>query len=615
MHLARGLLLGAGLVLGVIALVFMLYLSSFTDSTRATNDLAALRTHAYQVALAADRSVHEQDPWVLEDAILRNQIVTGDLSNHLHGALPAAEADALLGAVDRSWNDTIGTARLFADGDAEFDEVVASVDRTGAAVDELMMVLADRGEAQTDRLKSVLRAGIVLLAIGGFLLVSAFLRQRRRSSEVDALTGVLARDRFRAQLAVALLNRRQLTKLAVAVVDVDRFRRINKTLGAEQGDRVLRDVARRIQDALPAGASVGRRSGDEFLILLPEQDAEGARDVAQRVLASLDRPLVYQTGELRAGVSIGLAVAPDDGVDAKALLDAADAARDDAKADGGGTYRFVRGGSTNAPAEDALALEIELRNALKQDEFELFYQPQVDIRTGEIVGAEALLRWRSPSRGLVSPDHFIPLLEESRLIVPVGAWAIHSAALQAKDWVGLADRPFRVAVNISARQLLQSDLVSTVRDALGASGLPPANLELEVTETVAIQNPDEAVRVLEALAALGVQSALDDFGTGHSWLSHLKLLPRMSLKIDRSFVSGITKNAEDRAIVAGLITVAHTLQRTVVAEGVERAGELALLEEMHCDIAQGFYFSRPVPAAEFTALLQRAHPWAPDSAA
>lgn len=245
----------------------------------------------------------------------------------------------------------------------------------------------------------------------------------------------------------------------------------------------------------------------------------------------------------------------------------------------------------------------------------MFYQPQVEVRSGEIVGAEALLRWRSAERGLVEPDRFIPLLEESRLILPVGAWAIHAAAQQAKRWLDLGHRPFRVAVNVSARQLFQSDLVLTVQDALRESQLPPSSLELEVTETVAIQDPDEAVRVLEELAALGVQSALDDFGTGHSWLSQLRLLPKMSLKIDRSFVGGITENAEDRAIVAGLVTVAHTLERTVVAEGVERAAQLAMLEEMNCDIAQGFYFSAALPADEFTDLLQREHPGAPASAA
>ena len=610
LQLARALWVSSAILVAGGAILFTFYLSSFGDSTRAASDLAELRTYAQRVALAANMSVDGDGAEMLEESIVEAELRTAGLSDYLSRVFADGEADGMLTEVKDAWATTAETARQFADGDAEFENVVAAADETGIAVDELLSALAARSESRTDQFRLVLQASVLLLVMGGILSASALLRQRRRVREMDALTGVLSRDRFREQLAFELLNQRGASNLAVAVVDIDRFRRINQTLGAEQGDRVLRDVARRIQDALPRGACVGRRGGDEFLLMLPDQDAEGSRDIARGILAALDRPLAYQSGELRAGVSIGLALAPHDGSNAAALLSAADVARDGAKADGGGTYRFAdRGAST--PEEDTLALEVELRHALENEEFELFYQPQIDVESGDIVGAEALLRWRSPQRGLVSPDRFIPLLEESRLIVPVGNWAIRRAAQQAREWIDLRDEPFRIAVNVSARQLFQSDLVAAVRGALAESGLPAENLELEVTETVAIQSPDEAVRVLEEIADLGVLSSLDDFGTGHSWLNHLKLLPKMSLKIDRSFVSGITENAEDRAIVAGLVTVAHTLQRTVVAEGVERASQLALLEEMHCDVAQGYYFSRPVPAEDFETLLLRDLPWAP----
>jgi EAL domain-containing protein (putative c-di-GMP-specific phosphodiesterase class I) len=356
---------------------------------------------------------------------------------------------------------------------------------------------------------------------------------------------------------------------------------------------------------------IARRGGDEFLVLVDDCPRDQARDLADAVLEALDRPLIYGSGQVRVGVSIGLALAPDDGEDRELLLDAADHARDDAKLDGGGTYRFARGDAPPTRSGDALQLELELRRALEREEFELFYQPQVDVHSGDIVGAEALLRWHSPNRGLVDPDRFIPLLEESRLIVPVGAWTIAQATRQARAWTDARGRPFRVAVNVSARQLYQSNLVPTVRKALADAALPANQLELEVTETVAIQNPEEAVRVLEELTAIGVRCALDDFGTGHSWLRHLRLLPTMSMKIDRSFVGGITENPEDLAIVAGLVTVAHTLQRTVVAEGVERAAQLTALEEMHCDVAQGYFFSPPVTARDFSTFLFRKHPWLP----
>ncbi len=614
LDLARYVWLIGGLVIALAAFLFLFHLSRVNDATRAASDLAELRTYAQKVALAAEMTSHDEDLTMLEDSILQAETQTSELPVYLERILDDEEADALLADVKDAWATTADTARSYVSGDEEFDAVIAAADDTGVAVDDLLTVLTERSESRADQTRTVLQAGIVLLALGALIFGGTLLRQRRRAAEMDALTGVLSRDRFRSHLTVALLNRRPSDSVAVAIVDIDRFRRINETLGSEQGDRVLRDIARRIQDTLPRDACVGRRGGDEFLVLLPGADIEGARDAAQAILESLDQPLTYQTGELRAGVSIGLAVAPRDGTETTALILAAVGARDRAKRDGGGTYGFATGDAVG-PVENTLELEVELRRALDNDEFLLYYQPQIDVESGAIVGAEALLRWRSPSRGLVSPERFIPLLEETRMIVPVGGWAIREAAAQAKQWLDLRNQPFRVAVNVSARQLFQSDLVTTVRDALETSGLPASCLELEVTETVAIQNPEEAVRVLEDLAALGIQSSLDDFGTGHSWLSHLRLLPKMSLKIDRSFVAGITRNAEDRAIVAGLVTVAHTLERTVVAEGVERAAELALLEEMHCDVAQGYYFSRPVPAEEFTNLLQRTHPWMPASAA
>jgi diguanylate cyclase (GGDEF)-like protein len=610
-RLARVLSLVTGLIVVAATLLLLMQLSTVTDSTRAATDLAELRTRAQRVALAAELAGQEADSETLEVALASAEDVLARLPDHLYPAIGEERAGLRLASVHASWDRLAGLARAYLEGDTDLGQVIAAADATGVAVGGLMAVVTDHSEASAARLRSVLLVEASLLAVGMVLFAASLVVGRRRSTDVDPLTGVLTRDRFRGQVDVALLNRRGWATLAIAVIDIDRFRRINQTLGAEQGDRVLRDVARRIQDVLPRDATLGRRSGDEFLLLLPGRDPQAVREVVAAILGVLDQPLVYQTGELRAGVSIGIALAPRDGTAYPALLHAADQARDAAKAEGGGTYRFADGGAAEARHDDTLQLEIELRRALEQGEFELYYQPQVSVRSGEIVGAEALLRWRSPTRGLVSPERFVPLLEESRLIVPVGQWVIQTAARQARAWVDLCDRPFRIAVNVSARQLFQSDLVTTVRRAIADSGLQPENLDLEVTETVAIRHTDEAVRVLDEIAALGVRSSLDDFGTGHSWLGHLRLLPHMSLKVDRSFIAGLTRNEEDRAIVAGLITVAHTLRRTVIAEGVERAAELTMLEDMGCDVAQGYFFSRPLPAHQFEALLQRERPWMP----
>lgn len=338
---ARALWAAAVLVAAAAALLLMLDLSSMNDSTRAATALADLRTSAQRVALAADLSAHGDSPIKLDESIRNAERRTAELPDYLDGALDGAEAEQMLDEIEVAWAETAASAYAFLAGEAAFETVVAAADGTGAEVDELLGVLAERSEARTTRLRTLVQGATVLLVLGGIAFAAAALRQRRRAAEVDALTGVLARDRFRAELSIALINMRRTSSLAVAIIDVDRFRRINETLGAGQGDRVLRDVARRIQDALPRGASVGRRGGDEFLVLLPDTDVDGSREIAQGILESLDQPLVYQTGELRAGVSIGLAVAPRDGREVQTLIQAADGARDAAKTDGGGTYRFA----------------------------------------------------------------------------------------------------------------------------------------------------------------------------------------------------------------------------------------------------------------------------------
>jgi diguanylate cyclase (GGDEF)-like protein len=608
--LKRVLCVVAGGALLLAAFSGLRLLASFDDRSTATTELAMLHADVERIALAAEIADRQQDPAVLERAI----DVGSDNLDHLRiAALPLTDriGPGALARLQRTWATTIRAARDLVANQGDSPDLVAATDAVNASIADLMARFTALESSHLAFQRRATFAGLTAFAVGALAALGAFRLEVRSGADLDPLTGALSRDRFHRLLGRTLRRRTPGRQVAVILIDIDRFRRINQTLGVRDADRVLRDLPRRVGSALPPGAVIARRGGDEFLVLVDDCPRDQARDLADAVLEALDRPLIYGSGQVRVGVSIGLALAPDDGEDRELLLDAADHARDDAKLDGGGTYRFARGDAPPTRSGDALQLELELRRALEREEFELFYQPQVDVHSGDIVGAEALLRWHSPNRGLVDPDRFIPLLEESRLIVPVGAWTIAQATRQARAWTDARGRPFRVAVNVSARQLYQSNLVPTVRKALADAALPANQLELEVTETVAIQNPEEAVRVLEELTAIGVRCALDDFGTGHSWLRHLRLLPTMSMKIDRSFVGGITENPEDLAIVAGLVTVAHTLQRTVVAEGVERAAQLTALEEMHCDVAQGYFFSPPVTARDFSTFLFRKHPWLP----
>jgi diguanylate cyclase (GGDEF)-like protein len=407
---------------------------------------------------------------------------------------------------------------------------------------------------------------------------------------------LLLEDRIEQAIAHASRGKHH---CAVLFVDLDRFKMVNDSLGHFTGDELLRAVALRLQGLVRAGDTVSRLGGDEFVLLLREvADVDHAASVASKIVEAMREPFRLQEQELFVTPSIGISVFPLHGDKSQMLITRADAAMYNAKQAGRNNYQiFASDMSTFFP--ERLMLENDLRRAISRGEFELHYQPKVDVREELIVGMEALLRWRHPQRGLIAPQDFIPLAEDTGLIVPIGAWVIQEACAQNTAWQNAGMAHLRVAVNISGVQFRQKDLLDTIGRALEESGLAAECLEIEITESVVMQNASEAIVTLEKLSRMGIHVSIDDFGTGYSSLSYLKRFPIDKLKIDRSFIRDVSSDMDDAAIVRATIGLAHNLRLKVVAEGVETADQLQFLRSLGCDEYQGYYKSHPLAAAEF----------------
>lgn len=433
-------------------------------------------------------------------------------------------------------------------------------------------------------------------------------RQIRHISYHSLLTDLpnrrLLLERLEQELAHA---QREDRLVAVMFINLDRFQQINSSFGHHVGDLLLKAVAGRLRRQVRAGDTVAHAGGDEFgLVLTDMKGAQDAADVAQELIDTIARePVLVDDREIFITACIGISLFPFDGIEANALVKNADVALRHAKAAGGSSFRYYAA-HMNASAWQRMAMETELHRALEREEFVLHYQPKVDLASGKVIGMEALLRWQSAERGLVVPGEFVPLLEETGLILPVGTWVLDTACQQARAWQQAGLSAVRIAVNLSVQQFRQPDFAGTVRNILEKSGLNlnAVTIELELTESLLVKDLDGTVALLDELHEMGVRLSIDDFGTGYSCLNYLKHLPIDNLKIDQSFVRNLPVNREDAAIVDAIITLGHGLGLNVIAEGVETVEQLVSLQTMGCNEAQGYLFSRPVPAAEMTLLLQ-----------
>lgn len=414
---------------------------------------------------------------------------------------------------------------------------------------------------------------------------------------------VLLNDRIAQAIVMA---KRRSTTLALLFIDLDNFKHINDSLGHAVGDQLLQSVAQRLCSCVRSSDTVSRQGGDEFVILVTEDSlAENAALTADKVLAALTQPHFIAGHELHVTPSIGISVYPGDGEDADTLLKKADTAMYQAKERGRNNYQFFKS-DMNERAVERQVVETHLRHALERNQFELHYQPKVDLNTGKITGAEALLRWRHPDWGMVLPERFISIAEDCGLIVPIGRWVLREACAQARRWQDRKLEPACIAVNISAVEFRSKDFVAGVRAILSETGLPPDCLQLEVTESVLMRDADATSAILRQLKCMGVQLAVDDFGTGYSSLSYLNQFPIDVLKIDQSFVQDIgAAHDKEGIIVSAVIAMGTSLKQRVVAEGVEAQEQVTFLKAQHCAEGQGYFFSRPLGAAQFTALLAR----------
>ncbi len=489
-------------------------------------------------------------------------------------------------------------------------ELALGQDRTMHLPPNCLLIGREGSETPIDDAVSPIhdREGHATGAVMVFRDVSAtrvMAQQMTHSAEHDFLTGLpnrmLLNDRIGHAIALA---GRYTSQAAVLFLDLDGFKHVNDSLGHPTGDKLLQSVGRRLAGCVREADTVSRQGGDEFVVLLAAVDRqEDAAVVAGRMLDVVAEAHSIDGHDLHITTSIGVSVFPDDGRDAETLIKNADTAMYQAKENGRQAFRFFKP-AMNVRAVERQSIEESLRRALERQELVLAYQPKIDLRTGAIVGAEALLRWTHPTRGLISPAQFIPVAEDCGLILPIGNWVLRGACAQAQAWVDAGLPAATVAVNVSAMELRHDNFVAGLSDILRETGLDPRSLELELTESALMKNAESAASILQTVRERGIQVAVDDFGTGYSSLSYLRKFPIDALKIDQSFVRQIAAGGEDSSIVTAVISMARSLRLRVIAEGVETPEQVAFLEAHECDEAQGFFYSRPVPPEEFARLLE-----------
>ncbi|HEX6414336.1 MAG TPA: EAL domain-containing protein [Burkholderiales bacterium] len=516
-----------------------------------------------------------------------------------------AASDTGLILLDLSLPDSIGLetfARVYAHSPAVPIIVLTGND------DQTVALSAVKGGAQDYLVKGRLDRELLLRAMHYSIERKRYQVQLEHQANYDALTGLPNRNLLHDRLRQAVYGQRDKRSIAVVFMDLDHFKVVNDSLGHSTGDLLLKAMADRLRTALREGDTVGRVGGDEFVLILNDQvNEEIMYRAMQRIIGRISEPVTIDGKELYVTCSAGISIYPQDGRDVDTLLKNADAAMYRAKEHGRSNFQFYTS-EMNERVNERLALEAALRRALERNELALHYQPKVSMKTGAIVGAEALVRWMHPEWGLVRPARFIPLAEETGLIVTIGEWVLREACRQTRAWIHAGLEPGNVSVNLSVRQFRQEGLVRTVSRILEETGLDPSKLEMELTESMVMHNVEAAIAVLQGLKQLGVGLSLDDFGTGYSSLSYLKDLPIDTLKIDRSFVRdiGAGEEADDGVLAQAIISLGHALHLKVIAEGVETDAQMRFLRRNACDEVQGFFYGEPVPPDAHARLLEKA---------
>jgi diguanylate cyclase (GGDEF)-like protein len=471
--------------------------------------------------------------------------------------------------------------------------------------DQTVALSAVKGGAQDFLVKGRLDRELLMRSMQYSIERKRYQVQLEHQANYDALTGLPNRNLLHDRLRQAVYAKRNPRPMAVAFIDLDHFKFVNDSLGHGTGDKLLKGMAERLRSVLREGDTVARIGGDEFVVLLHEQgNEEVIFRTMQRIAMEVSQPMMIDGKELFVTCSAGISMYPQDGPDVETLLRNADAAMYRAKDHGRNNFQFYTS-EMNDRINERLALENALRRALERNELVLHYQQKIDVRTGALAGAEALVRWNHPDWGLLRPERFIPLAEETGLILQIGEWVIHEACRQIRAWLDQDLKPGLVSVNLSARQFRQDGLVRAVSRILEEAGVDPRHLELELTESTVMHNVATGIATLHGLKSLGVQLSVDDFGTGYSSLSYLKDLPIDVLKIDRAFVRDIGSGAgaDEGVLAQAIISLAHNLHLKVIAEGVESEAQLRFLKRHGCDQVQGFFYGEPVPAEQFARLL------------
>jgi len=492
-----------------------------------------------------------------------------------------------------------------------YDQVWSSVENTGEWEGEIFNK-DHQGETGSEWLKIVSlhdAAGNIDGYMWTFIDVSLQAQENQRLYHLahhDALTGLPNRNKFSDRLTAELLNaQRRQTVLAVLFLDIDHFKNINDSLGHDVGDLLLKEVSRILTGCVRQNDMIARQGGDEFIgILVDLRHAEDAAVVANKILTALQQPMNICGHQLFISSSIGISIYPDDAEDVESLIKHADSAMYQAKEGGRAGYRFYTN-ELHRFYERRFAIETHLHSALEYHEFELFYQPQIDLASGKVVGAEALIRWHSAALGNVSPAEFIPVAEESGLIIDIGQWVLQTACEQLKRWKGAGYAQIMLGINLSSVQFREPGFINTLIEIIGRSGASPNYIDLELTERIIMKEDDATIRTLNEIHECGIHLSIDDFGSGYSSMSYLKKFPIDTLKVDRSFITDITSNADDAVIVSAMINLGHSLGLTVIAEGAEEVEQVEWLRQHGCDEIQGYYFSKPLPAPEMESYMKK----------